>query len=88
MRDILENLESAAERWAEDNIKDGKFFCAGCEKWHDLDHGVPSTNSPYALPICMECAGIDDAQEKMVQDKQSTDRHGDSPNRVREDDSV
>lgn len=55
MNDIVENMEDAATRWAEDNIKDDQFLCPTCKRWCNLNEAKPSFSSPYAIPICKDC---------------------------------
>jgi len=58
--DIIEVMENAAERWAEDNIwhneeTNALVFKCGCGKVTKLAEGQPSGPDPYAPPICLEC---------------------------------
>lgn len=36
---------------------DNMYCCPGCDKWINLDDAVPASSSPYATPICRDCAG-------------------------------
>jgi hypothetical protein len=56
MIDQFEAMESKAENWAFDNIKDDKFRCLNCRKWFPLSEAVTSSPNPFSLPICRQCS--------------------------------
>ena len=59
--DPMESTEAAAESWAAENVDGDRFKCQ-CGKWAPLAGSSPSGPSPYAIPICRECAaqvGVD-----------------------------
>lgn len=53
--DPMESAEAAAESWAAENVDGDRFKCK-CGKWKPLAESLPSGPSPYAIPICRECA--------------------------------
>ncbi len=53
--DPTESAQAAAERWAADNVDGDRFKCQ-CGEWKPLAGSSPSGPSPYAIPICRECA--------------------------------
>jgi len=57
MLDFMERMEISAEIQLEEMTQDlpkGKFKCS-CGNIEDLDHAIPATNSPYAMPMCRKC---------------------------------
>ena len=57
MIDYIESLEEAAWlRFEEmtEGLPEGKFRC-DCGEIEDLDCAVPSSNNPYASPMCRKC---------------------------------
>ncbi len=53
--DPIESDKAAAESWAADNVDGDRFKCQ-CGEWKPLAGSSPSGPSPYAIPICRECA--------------------------------
>ncbi len=53
--DPTESDEAAASIWAAENVDGDRFKCQ-CGKWKPLAGSSPSGPSPYAIPICRECA--------------------------------
>ena len=47
-------MEAFVERWADENIKNGKFLC-GCGYWFDLKDAETLSANPYSLPVCPDC---------------------------------
>ena len=65
--DPIERAEMAAERWEDENVRDGKYKC-GCGKWASLeDDAHPGGPDPYAPPICGECLEQDEKRTKESQ---------------------
>ena len=58
MRDIIENLEDAAEREYYEMLQsDGQLKC-GCGRIFDPEsEGGPVSSNPYAGPVCGNCFG-------------------------------
>jgi hypothetical protein len=57
MLDYIEYLESGATARLEEmteGLPEGKFRC-DCGNIEDLDHAAPSSDNPYASPMCREC---------------------------------
>ncbi len=54
-QDPTESDEATAECWAAENV-DGDNFKCQCGEWKPLAGSSPSGPSPYAIPICRECA--------------------------------
>ena len=50
MRDFIENLEDCT-----DNVPEGYFTCPECGDTATLSSAQPSSNNPYAMPICPDC---------------------------------
>jgi len=56
MKDILEQMEDSAERWADQlNMDHDSIDCCNCHKRVKLNDTSPAYDSPYAPPICQEC---------------------------------
>ena len=57
MRDIIEQMEDAAERKLDEMTKGlprGKYRC-DCGAIEDFDTANPSPSNPYCSPICGKC---------------------------------
>jgi hypothetical protein len=61
VRDAVEQAEESAERWADKHVRGDNFQC-DCGKWVPIDHGVYIHPNPYAPPVCVECADLEQKQ--------------------------
>ena len=56
MKDIIEQMESSAEFWADKlNMDYDSIDCCNCGKRGKLNDMCAAYDSPYAPPICQEC---------------------------------
>lgn len=62
---MIEQLEAAAEAWADKHVTGDSFVC-GCGKLCKLGDGVVLTPNPYGTPVCPDCAMLDPAYAAWV----------------------
>ena len=55
MKDFLENLEDAAERWADEHIVGDEVTCNCGRKFSLASGGNMISPNPYAIPVCNHC---------------------------------
>ena len=55
MKDFIENLEEAAEKFFDEMYIPPDHFKCGCGKIEHLDNAQPISNNPYAMPVCNKC---------------------------------
>lgn len=63
--DPIEQGESSAERWADENICGDNFTCY-CGRQCKLSEGVALSPNPFCIPVCPLCAMKDPAYVRFV----------------------